>query len=511
MASRVLTLKYRPQRFDEVLIQTHVTETLGRAIEKNRLANAYLFTGPRGVGKTTTARIFAKSLNCESGPTVSPCNKCSFCVDITASRSMDVLEIDGASNRGIDQVRELRENIRYAPSAARFKVYIIDEVHMLTDQAFNALLKTLEEPPAHAKFVFATTHAHEVPATIISRCQRFDFRKATVAEIRGRLTWLAGKEGITASDEALTAIARRADGAIRDAESILDQLAAFRPDGIALADVEHLLGVVPAEMFCEYARLLLDANAAELIRFIDRLFSTGYDHLEFYTGIVEHLRTLLLLAVAGPSESLGLLPEETARLTEQARRFGKERLLSSLAAITRAETATKTTRMPRVLLEVLSLELVEECGRHPADTSRPPTADSCEPQAAGAGTAIRPTADRRPPADDRRQSEARDALPGLEAVWTGLRARVTAEKPMLAAVLDLATETALSSSDLTITLPYRHKAVANKLEAEASYLDSVLADVSGRPLHLRTKVEDRPTHDPVKERLSRRFGPVHEE
>ena len=486
-ASKVLTLKYRPQKFDEVLIQGHVTETLKRAIQKNRLANAYLFAGPRGVGKTTTARILAKSLNCETGPTVTPCNKCSFCTEITASRSMDVLEIDGASNRGIDQVRELRENIKYAPSAARYKIYIIDEVHMLTEPAFNALLKTLEEPPAHAKFIFATTHAHEVPPTIISRCQRFDFRKATVAEIRSRLAWLAGQEKIKASDEALAAIARRADGAIRDAESILDQLAAFRPEGIVLNDVEELLGVVPAEMFHDYAGLVIAADAAGLIRFIDRLFESGYDHMEFYSGLVNHFRTLLLLQVAGPSESLGLLPEEVERMTQQARRFGRERLMCVLAALTQAETATKYTRMPRVLLEVLSLELAE--GQAPVSAARmkEPNPDSYDTAA------------------------TREAAPGLDSMWAGLRLRVNEHKPLLAAVLDLATATALTSDTLTITLPHQHKAVAAKLEAEAGYIESTLAQIAGHPLHLRMSISRKPAADPAEVRLTRILGTVQEE
>ncbi|MCX6843295.1 MAG: DNA polymerase III subunit gamma/tau [candidate division WOR-3 bacterium] len=275
MASEVLTLKYRPQSFDELWVQDHVRDTLKRAIERNRLANAYLFCGPRGVGKTTTARILAKSLNCEKGPTATPCNKCPFCTEITASRSMDVIEIDGASNRGIEQIRELRENIKYTPSSGRYKIYIIDEVHMLTEAAFNALLKTLEEPPAHAKFVFATTAAHDVPATIVSRCQRFDFRRATPAEIKDRLAWLAQQEKIKASDAALMAIARRADGAIRDAEGILDQLASFRPDGIELKDVEELLGLVPSEVFFDYADLVLAGDAPGLMAFLARLLETG--------------------------------------------------------------------------------------------------------------------------------------------------------------------------------------------------------------------------------------------
>ncbi|MEO0084072.1 MAG: DNA polymerase III subunit gamma/tau, partial [candidate division WOR-3 bacterium] len=206
---QVLPLKYRPQSLDEIWIQEHIKTTLKRAIETNRVAHAYLFAGPRGVGKTTTARILAKSLNCVKGPTIHPCQKCSVCNEITNSASLDVLEIDGASNRGIDQVRELRENVKFLPTSCPYKIYIIDEVHMLTPEAFNALLKTLEEPPAHVKFIFATTAPQKVPATIISRCQRFDFRKATVEEIVQRLSWIAKNEGIEISEEALFAIGKR--------------------------------------------------------------------------------------------------------------------------------------------------------------------------------------------------------------------------------------------------------------------------------------------------------------
>ncbi|MEO0080207.1 MAG: DNA polymerase III subunit gamma/tau, partial [candidate division WOR-3 bacterium] len=360
MPSRqVLTLKYRPQTFDELLIQDHVTRTLKRAIELNRLANAYLFAGPRGVGKTTAARILAKSLNCLSfdRPTTTPCNRCSACIEIAESRSMDVLEIDGASERKIDDIRELRENIRYTPIGLRFKVYIIDEVHMLTAEAFNALLKTLEEPPSHAKFIFATTESHRVPLTIVSRCQRFDFRKALPAEIIDRLAWIAQKENIKVSQEALAAIARHADGAIRDAESILDQLWSYCPEGIEVKHVEEVLGLVPAGLFHEFVDLLIANDAKGLVRFIDRLFEAGYDLSEFYAGLVEHFRDLLLFQVSGTAPGAGLLPDEEERLRKQARAFSRERLLSILDTLARNEERAKRTSIPRVLLELLSLEL----------------------------------------------------------------------------------------------------------------------------------------------------------
>ncbi|OYD15126.1 hypothetical protein CH330_06570 [candidate division WOR-3 bacterium JGI_Cruoil_03_51_56] len=356
---KVLTLKYRPKTFDELLVQEHVKRTLKKAIEHKRFANAYLFAGPRGVGKTTTARILAKCLNCLSykEPTVTPCNKCTACIEISQSRSMDVLEIDGASNRGIDQVRELRENIKYMPTSLRYKIYIIDEVHMLTVQAFNALLKTLEEPPPHAKFIFATTKPHDVPATIISRCQRFDFRKATPTEIVGRLRWLTKQENITASEEALLMVARRADGAIRDSESILEQLATFRPEGIELPDVEELLGLVPNEVFFNYLDLLLQGDTPGLLRFTNQTFEKGYDLLEFYTGLVEHLRNILLIQTGSSLENLGLLSTEKKRLEQQAKRFSRPQLIKAMEILLKTEESAKHTQMPRFVFEYLSLEL----------------------------------------------------------------------------------------------------------------------------------------------------------
>src|SRR5580700_5162936 len=239
---QVLARKWRPQQFDDVVGQEHVTTTLKNAIEQNRLAHAYLFVGPRGIGKTSTARIFAKALNCVKGPTATPCDKCDNCLEITEGRSLDVLEIDGASNNGVDQVRELRETVRYAPARGKFKIYIIDEVHMLTTQAFNALLKTLEEPPAHVKFIFATTEPQKVLPTILSRCQRFDLHRIPANLIAKHLQFIAGKEKIALEPAAAHAIARGAEGGLRDAESMLDQLVAFCGEKISENDVLDVFG-----------------------------------------------------------------------------------------------------------------------------------------------------------------------------------------------------------------------------------------------------------------------------
>jgi DNA polymerase-3 subunit gamma/tau len=489
MASKVLTLKYRPQSFDELWVQDHVRDTLKRAIERNRLANAYLFCGPRGVGKTTTARILAKGLNCEKGPTTTPCNKCSFCTEITASRSMDVIEIDGASNRGIEQIRELRENIKYTPSSGRYKVYIIDEVHMLTEAAFNALLKTLEEPPAHAKFIFATTAAHDVPATIVSRCQRFDFRRATPAEIKDRLAWLAKQESIKASDAALMAIARRADGAIRDGEGILDQLASFRPDGIELKDVEELLGLVPSEVFFDYADMVLAGDGPGLMSFLARLLESGYDHIEFYSGMVQHFRNLLVLDVAGRESGLSLLPDEVERLTRQARSFGRGDLLRILSSITQYESQAGATQYPRVLLEVMSLELAS--GRS-------------GPAPAGAGTG------RTAPAENSDTPAAADRPMTMGTLWTELRLRTNEHPTMLAGYLDLAAPVSLKDDTLTISLPAKQKAAAEKLADSIKLLTATLTEVTGRPTKLAIQLTKKPGPDPTRERVSRILGEVDE-
>ena len=487
MASKVLTLKYRPQRFDELLVQDHVRDTLKRAIEKKRLANAYLFCGPRGVGKTTTARILAKSLNCEKGPTVSPCGQCSACVEITNGRSLDVIEIDGASNRKIDDVRELRENIKYLPTAGKYKIYIIDEVHMLTPESFNALLKTLEEPPAHAKFIFATTAAQDVPATIVSRCQRFDFRRATPAEIKDRLDWLARQEKIKVSDAALMAIARRADGAIRDGEGILDQLAAFRPDGIELKDVEELLGLVPSEVFFDYADLVLAGDAPGLMSFLARLFESGYDHMEFYSGVVRHFRDLLVLEVSGRESGLSLLPGEVERMMHQARSFGRGDLLRILHGVTQYEAQAGSTQFPRVLLEIMSLELAAgRSGPIPEGTVPESTAKSLET----------------PAASDRPMT--------MITLWTELRLRTNAHRPMLAGFLELATPVSLRDDTLTISLPAKHKAAAEKLEGNLQHLTATLAEVTDRPLKLVVQLSKKLGPDPTRERVSRILGEVDE-
>ncbi len=272
---QVLARKWRPQQFDDVVGQEHVTTTLKNAIAQNRLAHAYLFVGPRGIGKTSIARIFAKALNCVKGPTATPCDECDSCREITEGRSLDVLEIDGASNNGVEQVRELRDTVRYAPARGKFKIYIIDEVHMLTTQAFNALLKTLEEPPAHVKFIFATTEPQKVLPTILSRCQRFDLRRIPASLIVKHLKEIAKKEKVAIDDEALAAIARGAEGGLRDAESTLDQLIAFCGNKIAEADVLSVFGLVAHDRIAALTDAVLDGQTTKSLQVLKELDDAG--------------------------------------------------------------------------------------------------------------------------------------------------------------------------------------------------------------------------------------------
>jgi DNA polymerase III subunit gamma/tau len=467
MSYQVLALKYRPQTFDEIWAQDHVKETLKRAIAQNKIAHAYLFAGPRGVGKTTTARILAKSLCCVKGPAINPCNECSACKEITVSRNMDVLEIDGASNRRIEEIRELRENIKYLPSAARYKIYIIDEVHMLTTEAFNALLKTLEEPPKNVVFIFATTAPHKVPGTILSRCQRFDFRKATVDEIVKRLTWLAQKETIKVTNEALHVIARRADGAIRDAEVILDQLWAFRPDGIDEKSVYELLGAVPGNVFYQYAELLINQDRTGLIKFIDQIFATGYDTIEFYSGLIEYFRCLLMIQLDMDARALELLAEDFTKRQTQSQKFEKNDLLSIISTLCSGEEQVKRSSMPKILLEVVSLKLVQLRAQNTNVTNsvmnQPPKSGPLAQE-----ESIRPV------------KNTSSVEPDLAKTWQALITKLRTIKLPLASRLELASPSGLENDILYIQFPNKHSLNRDHFEENKALAETILSELIGR-------------------------------
>src|SRR5690349_21456571 len=319
MAYQVIARKYRPQRFGDVVGQEHVTQTLANAIQQNRIAHAYLFCGPRGTGKTTIARIFAKCLNCTDGPSVTFSDKDPRCQEIAEGRSLDVLEIDGASNNGVEQVRELRETCKYAPASSKFKIYIIDEVHMLTTAAFNALLKTLEEPPEHVKFMFATTDPEKVLPTILSRCQRFDLRRIPASLIVQQLSQIASQEKVAISPEALHAIARGADGGMRDAESTLDQLISFCGDKIEEPDVLSMFGLTAQSQLLELSRAILNGEVEVALRQLNELATQGKDLGRLLSDLLEHFRNLLIFQVSRGDLNLVEVSEaEAASLREQS-------------------------------------------------------------------------------------------------------------------------------------------------------------------------------------------------
>ena len=308
MSYQVLARKWRPQVFEDVVGQGHITRTLQNAITTGRLAHAFLFSGPRGVGKTTTARILAKALNCSEGPTPTPCGKCDSCRETAAGTSIDVIEIDGASNRGIEHIRELREAVKYAPIGGKSKVYVIDEVHMLTNEAFNALLKTLEEPPPHVIFIFATTEPQKIPATILSRCQRYGFKRVPLQDISGRLRTIADAEGITISEQGLSLIARAAEGSMRDSQSLLDQAVSYSGLAIKDEDLQATLGSVAQQALFGFCAGLLARDAAGLLIEIDGLLEQGQDLRQFLSGVVEHVRNLLIVKIAASASSIVELP-----------------------------------------------------------------------------------------------------------------------------------------------------------------------------------------------------------
>ena len=528
MSYQVFARKYRPQTFDDLVGQAHVTRTLKNAVEQNRLAHAYLFVGPRGIGKTSTARILAKALNCVNGPTVSPCGVCDSCKEIAGGNSLDVLEIDGASNNGVEQVRELRDNVRYAPSKGHFKIYIIDEVHMLTSAAFNALLKTLEEPPAHVKFIFATTEPQKVLPTILSRCQRFDLHRIPANLIADHLQYIAGNEKVTLEPAAAHAIAKGADGGLRDAESMLDQLVAFCGETIAEQDVLSVFGFTSEQTVANFTEKILQGDTAAALELLYAEAEIGKDMMKLMSDLIAYLRDLLVFKVKPDAVAEEFNPELQSALQTQTAEIETDRLLELIDQFAAAEGRMKWAPNKKLHFEVAVIkaiqtleqvtlnEVIENLSALRDGTAPPRSAPKRKAASAEAtpqrdvGPVSRPGATERaaskkepspqpPPAASgdaayigSRISEPADDSVDLEALWAKAVEQIRARRPLIRGWIESAKVLGREGRFFLLGFPPEQRTAMESLAMPRNrdFLDSLLKEISGREWNLKFSLKE---------------------
>lgn len=488
MSYVVIARRWRPQQFDEIIGQEHVSKTLSNAIANNRIAHSYIFTGPRGIGKTTTARIFAKALNCEKGPTPTPCNECPSCTAITKGNSLDVLEIDGASNRGIDEIRNLRENIRYTPSLGKYRIYIIDEVHMLTKEAFNALLKTLEEPPSHALFIFATTEIHRVPATILSRCQRYDFKRMPLKIIMEHLKHICKEEKIEIEEDAMLQIAKKADGSMRDSQSILDQIISYSGDKITFDHVAQALGVISQDIFFQVTEHVKSGGLKELIILSKEILASGYDLNEFLLGLEEHFRNILITRTMDSTELIDVSENYLERYKQIAQSFNENDLIIYLQILSDTANAVKMSRQPHLKFELGLIKLV----KMPSSLQIENILEKLELLKKKAQPSIvaentQEVYSSAPPVSNTTQPVL--TVEQVKNNWEKIIEALNAKKPSLSAILEQVEIVKLEKEILSLLLKKCNSFQQNIVDSQKKIIEEVISDVVKSKIKIEIKYE----------------------
>ena len=533
MSYLVFARKYRPQTFEQVVEQSHVTRTLTNAIKAGRVAHAILFSGPRGTGKTTVARILAKAMNCEQGPAAEPCNQCQSCLEITAGNAADVFEIDGASNNSVDQVRELRENLKYMPVHSRYKIYIIDEVHMLSLAAFNALLKTLEEPPDHILFMFATTEANKIPITILSRCQRHDLRRIESQAIAAHLRTICDAEKVTIDDASLTLIAREAGGSMRDSLSLLDHVLACAEGPVTVDLIDELLGIVDRKHLYDLSDAVFKRDISRVLDVVDTVWRHGYEIKRFYADLVTHFHHFTLVKLGPRGARLIDLPDaEILAMQEQAADVPDSFLLQVSELLFQAEPAIKFSTQPKMGLEMVFMKLFQTGPTLPIQTllerldklqaaigtsgaslseARPAgpsvVADAETFQDSSSGHLEVPKDRQTPDSGTQRTEETPVSMAGrlgVEELWTQILSRVSQEKPSLAGFLAKCELRGDPGGQLELEIngnDFTFKNVSKNSES----LEAICSELAGRQVHLKlvANFEDAEAKQEQKEKAGR--------
>ena len=501
MAYLVLARKWRPQNFTDLIGQEHVSQTLSNAIRSGRIHHAFLFTGARGVGKTSAARILAKALNCDEGLSDQPCGTCSSCTEITAGQGLDVLEIDGASNTGVDDVRELRENIRYLPNRSRYKIFIIDEVHMLSTNAFNALLKTLEEPPAHAKFIFATTEPHKIPITVLSRCQRFDFRKIPLARVAGRLREISDAEKLTISDRSLSLVARQGEGSMRDALSTLDQVIAFSGDEVDDEAVQSLLGMVDRRLLLDTVEAVMQRDSRRALDAVRRIDQLGLALRQFTQDLLEMFRGMVICKVVkDPAEMLDLVGDELKDLKALAEEASLEDLQRIVTLLMKTQTELVHSSYPLLTLEMSLVRLatlapsqdisklishIESLEKRLGSVPRQQAQST--PQRSAPEAPQRSTPETPPP----KKPEAPVTVSTDNKGWQGLVEKIKQSRPMLGSVMEHGRLLKLEPPFLELGYAKDSFMIGQLQEQDICQdLETLAAEYFGQPIKLRVSPID---------------------